>query len=95
VVPLSKDAESTWQNGMVQNDTDAVATVGNDVHVEANNYSPVTSMDDKSGSTTSWTEVVSKKKKKPVGLKKKVIFSSSLVGKQSDPRLLTLFTKRS
>jgi hypothetical protein len=61
--------------------------------VEAND-SPVTSMDDKSGSTTSWTEVVSKKKKKPDGLKKKVIFSSSLVGKQSDPRL-TLFTKRS
>jgi hypothetical protein len=61
--------------------------------VEAND-SPVTSMDDKSGSTTSWTEVVSKKKKKPDGLKKKVIFSSSLVGKQSDARL-TLFTKRS
>jgi hypothetical protein len=56
--------------------------------------SPVTSMGDESGSTTSWTEVVGKRKKKPDGLKKKVIFSSSLVGKQSDPKL-TLFTKRS
>jgi hypothetical protein len=58
--------------------------------------SPVTSMGDESGSTTSWTEVVGKRKKKPDGLKRKVIFStgSSLVGKQSDPKL-TLFTKRS
>jgi hypothetical protein len=56
--------------------------------------SPVTSMGDKSGSTTSWTEVVGKRKKKPDGLKRKVFFSSSLVGKQSDPKL-TLFTKRS
>jgi hypothetical protein len=56
--------------------------------------SPVTSMGDESGSNTSWTEVVGKRKKKPDGLKRKVIFSSSLVGKQSDPKL-TLFTKRS
>jgi len=56
--------------------------------------SPVASMGDESGSNTSWTEVVGKRKKKPDGLKRKVIFSSSLVGKQSDPKL-TLFTKRS
>jgi hypothetical protein len=48
--------------------------------------SPVTSMDDISGLTTSWTEVVRKSKK--------VVFPSNLVGKRSDPRL-TLFTKQS
>jgi hypothetical protein len=61
--------------------------------IEAND-SPFTSRNDKSGSTTSWTEVVRTKKKEPDGLKKKVIFPSSLVGKQSDLKL-TLFTKQS
>jgi hypothetical protein len=78
--------------GIAEKDMNVVPPVCKEC-VEATNDSQVASISDKSGSTTSWTEVV-RKKKEPDGLKKKVIFSSSLVGKQSDPKL-TLFTKQS
>ena len=61
--------------GIAQGDTNLVNPVCNEC-VEASD-SPVTDMNDKSGLTTSWTEVVSKRKKKPDGLGKKVTFPSS------------------